>query len=257
MTSANHLGAFVTASEKEKEFPPQKRRKITKELASNLQPTQLNVVPVPATTPRDRETNTELPLHILPPDLYHLQSKYEFTSMSIISSSKIELKVRNLQRRLEKFSFADTKAKPQVIALHAKAPVVSKMVTIVQIVKRNIEKEKNKWWQYSKLHGQIMELNETPKKGREGGKMLREWEGDRAAATGLDSPASILDGTAVEADEEDDQAFEIMDTNDRQAETRKKIRAVPIMTIYMSMVPVKELKEAYRCVKSLAGITSR
>ncbi|MCJ1232252.1 hypothetical protein MMC14_000201 [Varicellaria rhodocarpa] len=245
MASANNLGAFVTGSEKEKEFPPQKRRKITKELGSNLQPTQLNVVPVPATTLGDGDTNTELPLQILPPDLYHLQSKYEFTSMSIISSSKIELKVRSLQRRLEKFSFADTKAKPQVVALHAKAPVVSKMVTIVQIVKRNIEKEKSKWWQYSKLHGQIIELDETPKKGRERGKMLREWESNRAAASGPDPAASTLDGTAVEADGEDDQAFEMMDTNDQQAEARKRIRAVPIMTIYMSMVPVKELREAY------------
>ena len=236
-------------SKKEKDLLPQKRRKITKKVVSNIQSTQPAAMLVSESTPGDKEDQTDLflPIGILPPELYHLQSKYEFTSMSIISSSKIELKVRNLQRRLEKFSFADIKAKPQVVALHANAPVVSKMVTVIQIVKKNIEKEKGKWWQYSKLQGQIMELEETPKKGNGGDKTLREWQRVQAAAGGLVSATANVEDEGVEAGD-GDPAFEMMDSKDQGIETRKKVRAVPVMTIYMSMVPVKEFKDLYGSV---------
>ena len=248
MASTSNIEVATVGSEKNEDLPPpQKRRKITKNLASDIHPAQPAAMVIPETTPANEtsQSNMSIAIEILPAKLRHLQSKYEFTSMSIISSSKIELKVRNLQRRLEKFSFADTKAKPQVVALHAKAPVVSKMVTIVQIVKRNIENEKGKWWQYSKLHGEIMELNETGKKGREQGKTLLKLQKDQDTVEGSGPVAGDVRVDSVDGDGDDDPTFEIMGAEDSQSGNRKKIRAVPVMTIFMSMVPVKELKDVY------------
>ena len=204
-----------------------------------------------------------LSTQILPPELCHIQAKYDFTALSIISSSKIEQKVRNLLLRLEKFSFADINAKPGVIALHAKASVATKLISIVEITKKAIEKEGGKWWQYSRLHGEITELKEKRGKTKNEGRTLLEWEGNQAAAVGIGlSEASSGNVSAAidaevepeeEEEEEDGVAFETMKNkkatadvkSPQQANVRKKVRAIPVIIIYMSRVPIPDFKGLY------------
>lgn len=248
--------------------PPRKRVKITKPSASGESEPRFTPSPVsegPANF--NHETaNSQMPAPILPPELSHLQTKYDFTTMSIISSSKIEQKVRNLLLRLEKFSFADINAKPGVVVLHAKANVVAKMVSIVEIAKKNITDEGEKWWQYSRLHGQIAELKEKPERAESAGKTLVEWEQNRASLiksgveanltgnrvqTGQPTVGIIDEPTGHQVEEE--AGFETMkekkkceDLSTAEAfQARKKIRAVPVVTIYMSRVPIGEFKERY------------
>ena len=203
----------------------------------------------------------------LPAEVQHLQNKYDFTTMSILSSSKIEQKVRNLLLRVSKFNFAGIKANPGIVVLHAKAEAAGKMVSIVEIAKQEIQKEIGKWYQYSKLHGETMELKvketkelkvkETKAKG--GGKTLAEWtkekSGDGApgktgegTSSGVEKVQEVRQAVDDEDDDETEDAFETMALPNREhdkAEERKKVRAIPIMTIYFARVPVPGLKELY------------
>ena len=203
-----------------------------------------------------------IPVSILPLHLQSLQAKYDFSTMSIISSSKIETKVKTLLARLGTFSCPDKGAKPAVVILSAKAGVANKMISVVEIAKREIEAQGAKWWQYSRVHSQLTELKGKPGKGTEGGKTLRQRENEQdekkvgelhgVKDVAVDSAMADVGG----GDDAEEDAFETAapmgnGTTGVPAEeiaVRKKIRAVPIMTIHLSRVPVDELKQAYGCV---------
>ncbi|KAL2041072.1 hypothetical protein N7G274_006016 [Stereocaulon virgatum] len=194
----------------------------------------------------------------IPAEVQHLRNKYDLTTMSILSSAKIEQKVRNLLDRVSKLNFADIKAKPGIVVLHAKAKTACKMVSIVQIAKQEIEKGKGRWYQYSKLHGEITELKARETKPKGGGKALAEWSKQKSG-TGAVTKASeetcvgVVEGQkdnviVGDEDEEMEDAFETMalpNSGLNSTEERRKIRSVPVMTIYFARVPVPGLKELY------------
>ncbi len=200
----------------------------------------------------------------LPLEVRHLSTVYNFTMMSILSSAKINDKVRKLLLRVDNFSFADPKSKPGIVVLHAKAGVTSKMVSIVEIARQEVERGKGKWWQYSKVDGQIVALKAKPVKRNDGGKTLSEWQRERAGeksqgieeAGGETEPVSEdvnQEHEVVDEDEEMEDGFEIMvnpketDQGAQQSEDGggRKVRAIPVMTIYFARVPVPGLKELY------------
>ena len=200
----------------------------------------------------------------LPPEVRHLSSKYDFTTMSIISSAKINDKVKKLLLRVEEFNFADPKSKPGIVVLHAKSDVASKMVSIIGIARQTIEHNKGKWWQYSKLDGQIVEMKPKVVKRMGDGKTISEWQREREgqesrrveeveAETGRASEEIQHNQVVVDVDEGMEDAFESM-VGSREAdqgaklsgkEDGRKIRATPVMTIYFARVPVPGLKELY------------
>lgn len=194
----------------------------------------------------------------LPPEVRHLSTKYNFTTMSILSSSKINDKVERLLLQVENFSFADPKSKPGVVVLHAKSDVANKMVSIVGIAQQEIERDKGKWWQYSKLDEQLTELKVKPAKRRDGGKTLSEWQKEQAGnlpqgvkeagdEPGHASGEVVQNHQSVNGDEEMEDAFETMENVKEvvQAAKQSKIRAIPVMTIYFARVPVPGLKELF------------
>lgn len=200
----------------------------------------------------------------LPIEVRHLSSKYDFTMMSILSSAKISDKVKNLLHRVGNFSFAEPKSKPGIVVLHAKSEVASKMVSIVEIARQDIEHNKGKWWQYSKLGEQIAELMVKSVKSRNDGRKLSERQKEQAGRraqvikeagceTKCASDEVQCDDAVVDGDEEMEDAFESM-VNAKDAShgakqsgkvNGKKIRATPVMTIYFARVPVPGLKELY------------
>lgn len=208
------------------------------------------------------ETAGEHAILNIPSEVRHLTTKYDLTPMSIISSSKMEQKIRNVLERVSKFSFGDAKAKPGVVILHAEAKNASKMVTIAELSKANIEKDKGTWWQYTKLEGQVMAFKEKPRKPppTQSGRTLATWNNERKDATAVGPQADInmeeshaepsTEEQPIDAggglmpegeEEEEEEAFEIMSA----PTARKKVRAVPIMTIYLARVPVPGLRELY------------
>lgn len=243
-----------------------KRRKLNsnKGLSHHDQPSS----ELPETTITENTAHTEVApntsSHHLPPEVRHLSSKYDFTTMSILSSAKISEKVKNLLLQVEKFSFADPKSKPGIVVLHAKSEVASKMVSIVQIARQDIERNNGKWWQYSKLDEQVAELKTKAVKRKDNGKTLEERQKERAGGenqgwgevggeTGRASKEAQHGHGVVNGDEEMEDAFESMlnpKEVDQGAERSKngsigKIRATPVMTIYFAKVPVPGLKELY------------
>lgn len=191
----------------------------------------------------------------LPAEVHHLISKYNFMSKSILSSTKMRQKIPLILEHIGHFSFSDPSAKPGIVILYSKADVASKMISIVEIIKKEVEKVKGKWWQYSKLQSR---LEGVKPKNQGSGRTLRDLGVDDKHSSALNDslkPAITKSsegrerGEVVDVDEEDEveAAFETM-ALPRRPETReqpRKVRNVPIMTIYIARVPVPGLKELY------------
>ena len=261
-----------TASEQLK-----KRRKVNSNTGlhhQNLAPPDIPVATLSSDVQGSALT-PDTPSEDLLPEVRHLSTKYNFTTMSISSSAKINEKVDKLLSRVGDFNFADTKAKPGVVVLRAESKDASKMVSIVEIARQQVESEKGKWWQYSKLNGRIAELKVKSVKRKTGDNTLSEWEKKRAGAgllgveeaegaTGSASDKVEHDHELVGRDEEMEDAFETM-VNPKEAVDKggelsgngsgTKVRATPVMTIYFARVPVPGLKELYGYVliKSMDG----
>lgn len=243
---------------------PAKRQRVTAlPEAADLLPTTLESAQKQnaAEVVIDKPTEASLSTDQLPSELRHLLEQYTFTTMSIISSSKMEQKVRNLLLRANRPAEDGSQTKPGVVILTSKADTASKMISIVEIAKRTIQQEGGDWWQYSKMHSQIIELKKEKKKKTkraEGGKTLREWAEERSREAAFapveaeeeDTGKGLSDGTPAVSedhgqDEEDDEgAFQTMGRHQAIAfdENRSKLRAIPIMTIYLSRVAVSALR---------------
>lgn len=180
----------------------------------------------------------------LPLELQHLVEKYNFFTMSIGASSKIEQKVRNLLKRSRPVTANDSSAKPGVVILTAKSDTAQKMVSIVEIAKRAITNDGGQTWQYNKLQAQATELKKKPRY-TEAGKTILEskkqsnQEEDDVVAEGADEKQGIED------EREDEEAFQTMGRRQVMAldPNRPKIRAIPVMNIYFSQFPVPELRK--------------
>ena len=226
-----------------------KRLKDNGKVAPESLPTNLVAVPSP---------HTNEPTPTLPSEVRHWPDKYEVITMSILSSSKIEQKVRNLLVRLSKLDDASTKAKPTVVMLHAKGDVASKMVSIVEIAKAEI-KEDGKLYQYNGLHGETSELKAKKPERAGGGKTVAEWAKEHPGLEnhGRESMNECGKYTLGTSDQSDDDvemadatedAFETMAPPNRgydTTEARKKVRAYPVLTIYLARVPIPELKDLH------------
>ena len=210
----------------------------------------------------------------LPVEVEALSHKYDFTSMSILTSSKMEQKVRLVIERVSKFSFADVNGKPGVVILHAKASAANKLIGIVELAKREIERDRGKWFQYSKLESEVLELKlKTKQKPQHStGMSISDWErkkgGQEAANQPSDDAAEQAEdedvamtgndgGDNQEADDNDENEEPAFETMTELLEKKKKIRAVPVMIVYLAMVPVSELKQSYGYVTSFKVLRFR
>ncbi|KAK0514606.1 hypothetical protein JMJ35_003223 [Cladonia borealis] len=203
--------------------------------------------------------HTNEPTQFLPSEVRRWQDKYEIITMSILSSSKIEQKVRNLILRMSKVDCENNKAKPRVVKLHAKGDVAGKMVSIVEIAKAEIQKENGKLYQYNGLHGETSELKVKNPKRTGSGKIVAELTKEHP---GLEDPSgeainesekntlgtvdqSDVDLEMVDATEESFETMAPLSRGNDTPEARKKVRAYPVLTIYLSRVPIPELKDRY------------
>lgn len=183
--------------------------------------------------------HAEFERHISPDLMKSLVATYEVTTMNIISSSKIQSKVTTIIEKLGSFSFVAA-TKPNIILLHAKSAVASKLITVVEITKREIAKAGGKWYQYNVL-GQILAPQE---------KMSAAMKG-----TGFTlGPKPDGDTDAMEVDDkggsqsidEEESTFETMKTPlERAIEGKPKVQAIPVILIFLSRVRSDALKGAY------------
>ena len=107
------------------------------------------------------------------------------------------------------------------------------MISIVEIVKRNIATGAGKWFEYVGVEGRVLPL---PSREVKVGKKARKVEGKG-------SDEEMDDG---DEEEEGEDGFEIMKTPfERMIEGRTKVRSVPVMTIYLARVRIDELRKKF------------
>lgn len=174
-------------------------------------------------------TNTPLDLE--------LAKAYEVTTMSILSSSQIQQKVTRSLALLSVYP-AVPPSKPAVMMLHTKSKAATKMISIAEIIKREIAGKGGKWFQYNRVE-RIMEEQQQKKATKEnsnGNGMAKDIENvDESMAVGEEGGA-----------ESDEEAFETMKTPfERAIEGKANVRAVPVMTIYLSRVQIESLRKEY------------
>ena len=166
---------------------------------------------------------------------------FHVEEMNIITSSSIQKKA---SRAIDVIIDRGAQKSPAVVELHAKGPATAKMITVVEIAKRQIGLGEGKWFQYNKVQ-QVMAEREK-KERKERAHKERGKEKDK--------------GEVEEDDEEEDEedgAFETMKTPfERANEARPKVRAVPIMTIYLSRTRIEVLRKAYGLVEGFLSLSS-
>jgi hypothetical protein len=165
-------------------------------------------------------------------------SAYDVSDINIISSSKIQSKVNEILETLASFSFV-APTKPRMVIVHGKASVSSKCITVVEISKREIAKAGGKWYQYSRLE-QTVTMQE---------KKVNAFNGP-GYTSGRKSEISVdvmdIDEKHESQSIEEESGFETMKSPlERAIEGRPKVRAVPMLFIYLSRVRVDSLKQAY------------
>ena len=118
---------------------------------------------------------------------------------------------------------------------------------MVEIAKRELVGRKSRWFQYSAVVGRVEEMKSEGKgelrhtgSGKTAGGLGGSGKGKENEA-GLDVEMGDETGGGGDEEEEED-AFE---TIRFEAEERTKVRAVPVMTVYLSRVPIPELKAEF------------
>jgi hypothetical protein len=164
-----------------------------------------------------------------------LSETHDITRLSIQSNTQISAKVTNVISKLSPSADSTTNAsKPPLIILRAQSRWASKLISIVEIAKRNLDSTDSngsgaKILQYSSLSSEIIEIERKPKtKGL--GATLPEGEDDD--------------------DDDDDGAFQTMGAAAPAAaagedEGGMKKRAVPVLTVYLAAKPVKALRSEF------------
>ncbi len=224
---------------------------------------------------RDMINPVSVQVSILILKLQPLYIKYDFSTVSIISSSKIEPKVKTVLARLDKFNWAKMDGKPPIVTIVSRTGMNNKVATVAEIAKRQIEVHGGKWWQYTRLEKQLIEVPKTIEKPVKEPSANTDKDADADAAEErqfkeyqepqdlLDEASSLEWGKKTENsamadadDGEDDEeaAFEpyfpkgnelnkiAMRDNEPEKVTKE---GAGVLFVYLTKVPVSELDDEY------------
>ena len=196
----------------------------------------------------------------LPTEVHQLIAKYEFTSMHIISSSKMQQKIRHILELISHSAAADGCSKPGVVLLYADAAVANKMISIVEIVKKEVEKTHGSWYQYTKLGSRVAkskpDIRIHVRGGRKSNRNGRQSEPEHCKVKDNDADTVVSVATeptkseevrSISSGNENEDAFETMTApqHEEAAVARFTEKTVPIMSIYIARAPISKLKDVY------------
>lgn len=176
-----------------------------------------------------------------------VQSKYDVQVHSVISSSKIQKKVTSVIQHLTSSVPTPSSTKGAVSILRAKAADAGKLITISEIAKREISKQKGvddgRWFQYIGLGEEIKETAKEKDKSKGEGKTIVE---DTMLGGEVQMEDEPQDDADDKTDDDDVDDFEIMQTpHERAIEGRPMLRSIPIMSLFLSRISIVELKKRY------------
>lgn len=154
-----------------------------------------------------------------------LAEHHEIIHISCQSNTQISAKATKIISALsapkeDTITENPTTKKPALIILVAQSRWANKLISIVEIAKRDLEAKGIKVFQYNALSSEIVEVERKP----------------RPKGVGAAAPAAD-DGNASE-----DEAFQTMGAGE---EGGVKKRAVPVMTTYLTTQSVKALRTEF------------
>lgn len=176
----------------------------------------------------------------LPPSLRHLETKINFVSLLIKSSSKMQQKVRPMLGLLRHNEAGVDGRKLNVMVLRATANCASKLIAIVEIAKRELGQEQVKWWQYSNLSGVKQHLtipHSKPKYHKPSNSSKGQADEEARGDSMLEQDDhSDHDQTYVQND------YETMSTPTNQTgiQDLPKTKTVPSLTIFLATARIPE-----------------
>lgn len=223
-----------TDDEQAPQFDPAEAPSATKTATAPAQPAA-NLLPLTLPTTTTAPPSSSL----FPSEIEALKVKYILHTHSITSSSKMHTKVVSVLSQLtnEASAAVDHTDAPKraeratIVALSARSKAATKLVSVVEVVKRELDGRGLGWWQYSGVHGVLDEM---------GGK-----DGSGADSAGLRGKKRTRESEGESEGEEDgeEEVFEKMRVPGE--EERQKVRQIPVITIYMSRTPVPELRRRF------------
>lgn len=154
------------------------------------------------------------------PDEALLSEQYTITHYSIHNSTQISTRTTAVTTllggaspdpTLQQDSNGDTK--PPLVILTARSKAANKLISIVEIAKRETASKERPVYQYNKLSHEVVEIP------RDDGKRTGAGDGEERSAD-----------------------FETKGSVERSG---MKKRTVPVLTVYLSTVPARELRQAY------------
>lgn len=138
-----------------------------------------------------------------------LAQRYTLTKLNVNGSTQISKATTTI---ISKIGSQRSDEKPNIVVLTAKARYANKLISIVEIAKRESAASSAKCFQYNALSSVMTEVARNSEKSEQ------------------------------EGEDESDDAFETMGAPNL-ASTKK--RAVPIMKTYLCAASIRELKSAY------------
>ncbi|KAL8841043.1 MAG: hypothetical protein Q9170_001068 [Blastenia crenularia] len=247
------LNAPSSSKSADNDSPPAKRlktnhdRSLSSASLAKAATSHCHTFPVPVSHEKAGPAASSLPLEV-----QHLQSQYHFSTMSIISSSKINQKVKVLLDRVEKSNIADISGQSEVVIVSAKAGAASKMISVVEIAKRDIDDRGGKWHAYSMLRSELLQLRTKQRQRSQAATTLVDRGSERASHSVLRQPSAQeatddwRDTGGVETEDEG-EAFETLQQPSARPVViaRTKVRETPIMTVFFSCEPIPGLRDHF------------
>ncbi len=196
----------------------------------------------------------------LPAALQKVESSYAIIPMKVTNSSRIRKKVTTTlslldtdssRQDVEKGTEAEAE-KPVAVLLSARGPVASKLISVVEIAKRELDRRGLSWYQYSGVHGQIEEVKKSGRRDPTGARGGSKVDKGATEDTHGNGDSHHLDEKNDEQEEDDgsrdeEAAFEKMEDLSRRAEGDKtvQIRNIAILTVCLSRVRIPELSTPF------------
>ncbi|KAF4446924.1 hypothetical protein F53441_9470 [Fusarium austroafricanum] len=179
--------------------------------------TGLSKYPPSQKRPRNDDAQPPTPALMAPHEsiITELNSKYDILPASVISSTQVKKRITHVANHL-----LAQRARPQVALLYARTTDVCKLITVVETCKRILNEEGKSYYQYNQLFDQP----EKPK--------MRDIVEETMVEKGVE-----------EDDGSDSDDFEIMHSRFEDAVLpRPSLRSVKSLRIFLSVVPIQDLK---------------
>ena len=144
-----------------------------------------------------------------------LAEHHDTIRISCQSNTQISSKATKIISALSAPKDAENATKPALVILVAQSRWANKLISIVEIAKRDLESKGIKVFQYNALSSEVVEVERKPK------------------------PKDVGAAATEDGDASDDNAFQTIGASE---EGGMKKRAVPVMTTYLTTQPVKTLR---------------